>query len=110
MSILACRIVAAVIALGLPIQEQKQDAPNAAVHYCRAIAALPKLGQDEQPLLDDYQTDPLSVESKALLKKAAEVLREAKAGAGIKRCDWGEWSEQELNYTHDRFMPTSQVG
>jgi hypothetical protein len=110
LAILASILAAIASVFGAPTQAKAEDTPNAALYYRRAIAALPKLDQNEQRLLDDYTTDPLNEKSRKLLEKSAAVLREAKAGANIKYCDWGKWSEKELEFDQDRFMPTSHVG
>ena len=90
-SVLLCTVVclAAVLA-------RAGEAPNAAEVYRRAFAALPKLSDAEQKLL---QGDPSGAGAAAVSAKLAPALALYRQAANLPRCDWGiDLEKQDISF------------
>lgn len=71
-------------------------APNAADIYRRAFAAMPKLTDAEQKLL---QGQPAGAEAVALSQKLAPALALYRQAANLPGCDWGiDLAKQEISF------------
>ncbi|MCX7007277.1 MAG: hypothetical protein NTY53_08515 [Kiritimatiellaeota bacterium] len=71
-------------------------APNAAEIYRRAFAAMPKLSDADQKIL---QSQPNGAEAAALSQKLAPALTLYRQAANMPKCDWGiDLEKQDISF------------
>jgi hypothetical protein len=73
-----------------------EDDTNAAPHYRKAFALLPKLSQAEEAILNNVLTVPLDRTARRLLRRSGPALEEWKRGTALPRCNWErDWQKEK---------------
>lgn len=102
-----------VTALAGPLQADDSK-ENAATHYRKAFALLPKLSAEEERLMDELRTGRLGEAAggaavAALLKRVEPALEELRRAAASKRCEWGLKLADSFDAVSDAILSASKL-